>query len=331
MPPHARPRCPAAPAGNRPLCRAPRPPRRRAPPAPPCRARRDPQVCATIHSPTPYCFNLFDRLLLLLRGRVVYFGPNGRLALDYFHHQARPGALRCAAAGLRPASRPDAPHRSAPAAPRRRGRPSPAHTRAAPPRPALPEHAVPQPGGPQGGRERGRVARRPDHPGARSCWTQLAAPARLLSGCEGLGCEGRAASHGPHTPWPPPAFAVLGAVGGPPGPGGRLCRHPRLASNSSPAPVPASLRLPAGGPPGPGRRLCRHLRAQRVQGGGRSRDRGAAGAGVRPGCVLLLALRQFQRGRVWGWQAGNRGAAGAGVRPWQRGVRVCVCARAPTW
>ncbi|PSC74385.1 P-loop containing nucleoside triphosphate hydrolase isoform B [Micractinium conductrix] len=44
-------------------------------------------VCATIHSPTPYTFNLFDRLLLLLRGNVVYFGPNGKLALEYFHTQ----------------------------------------------------------------------------------------------------------------------------------------------------------------------------------------------------------------------------------------------------
>lgn len=44
-------------------------------------------ICATIHSPTPYTFNLFDRLLLLLKGRVVYFGPNGKLALDYFHTQ----------------------------------------------------------------------------------------------------------------------------------------------------------------------------------------------------------------------------------------------------
>ena len=34
-------------------------------------------VCATIHSPTPYCFNLFDRVLLLLRGQVAFFGPNG--------------------------------------------------------------------------------------------------------------------------------------------------------------------------------------------------------------------------------------------------------------
>ena len=37
-------------------------------------------ICATIHSPTPYCFGLFDRMMLLLRGEVVYFGPNGALA-----------------------------------------------------------------------------------------------------------------------------------------------------------------------------------------------------------------------------------------------------------
>lgn len=40
-------------------------------------ARRGLTVCATIHSPTPYCFHLFDRLLLLLRGQVVYFGTGG--------------------------------------------------------------------------------------------------------------------------------------------------------------------------------------------------------------------------------------------------------------
>ena len=34
-------------------------------------------ICATIHSPTPYCFNLFDALMILLRGNVVYFGENG--------------------------------------------------------------------------------------------------------------------------------------------------------------------------------------------------------------------------------------------------------------
>jgi ABC-type multidrug transport system ATPase subunit len=34
-------------------------------------------ICATIHSPTPYSFNLFDTLMILLRGNVVYFGKNG--------------------------------------------------------------------------------------------------------------------------------------------------------------------------------------------------------------------------------------------------------------
>lgn len=42
-------------------------------------------VCATIHSPTPYAFGLFDRLLLLLRGSPIYFGQNGSVVLDYFH------------------------------------------------------------------------------------------------------------------------------------------------------------------------------------------------------------------------------------------------------
>ena len=36
-------------------------------------------ICATIHNPTPYCFNLFDRLMILLHGRVVYSGLNGAL------------------------------------------------------------------------------------------------------------------------------------------------------------------------------------------------------------------------------------------------------------
>lgn len=34
-------------------------------------------ICATIHNPTPFCFNLFDRLMILLHGRVVYSGDNG--------------------------------------------------------------------------------------------------------------------------------------------------------------------------------------------------------------------------------------------------------------
>ena len=37
-------------------------------------------ICATIHNPTPYCFNLFDRLMILLHGRVVYSGENGDLS-----------------------------------------------------------------------------------------------------------------------------------------------------------------------------------------------------------------------------------------------------------
>ena len=41
-------------------------------------------ICATIHSPTPYCFNLFDRLMILLRGKVVYAGENGHAAVEYF-------------------------------------------------------------------------------------------------------------------------------------------------------------------------------------------------------------------------------------------------------
>jgi hypothetical protein len=36
-------------------------------------------ICATIHSPTAYVFSLFDRLLMLLKGRVSYFGPNSEL------------------------------------------------------------------------------------------------------------------------------------------------------------------------------------------------------------------------------------------------------------
>ena len=34
-------------------------------------------ICATIHSPTPTCFRLFDRMMILLRGHMVYAGPNG--------------------------------------------------------------------------------------------------------------------------------------------------------------------------------------------------------------------------------------------------------------
>ena len=34
-------------------------------------------ICATVHSPTPATFRLFDSVMILLRGRVVYAGANG--------------------------------------------------------------------------------------------------------------------------------------------------------------------------------------------------------------------------------------------------------------
>ena len=37
-------------------------------------------VCATIHSPSPQTFGLFDKLIILLSGRIVYFGNNGALS-----------------------------------------------------------------------------------------------------------------------------------------------------------------------------------------------------------------------------------------------------------
>lgn len=39
-------------------------------------AQRGITVCATVHSPTPFAFSQFDRLLVLLQGKVVYFGKN---------------------------------------------------------------------------------------------------------------------------------------------------------------------------------------------------------------------------------------------------------------
>jgi ATP-binding cassette subfamily G (WHITE) protein 2 len=40
-------------------------------------------ICATIHSPTAYAFGLFDSLMMLTRGRVVYFGRAGAPAIEY--------------------------------------------------------------------------------------------------------------------------------------------------------------------------------------------------------------------------------------------------------
>ncbi len=35
-------------------------------------------ICATIHSPTSYAFALFDAVMLLVKGRLVYFGARGK-------------------------------------------------------------------------------------------------------------------------------------------------------------------------------------------------------------------------------------------------------------
>ena len=40
-------------------------------------------IVATIHSPTAYAFSLFDSSMLLIRGRVVYFGSTGPTATNY--------------------------------------------------------------------------------------------------------------------------------------------------------------------------------------------------------------------------------------------------------
>jgi len=42
-------------------------------------------VCATIHSPTAYCFSLFDRMLMLVQGSTVYFGARAE-AITFFQN-----------------------------------------------------------------------------------------------------------------------------------------------------------------------------------------------------------------------------------------------------
>lgn len=52
-------------------------------------------VCATIHTPTAYCFKQFDRIMLMARGRMIYSGPNSPVALGFFHglgYKQREGA-----------------------------------------------------------------------------------------------------------------------------------------------------------------------------------------------------------------------------------------------
>lgn len=41
-------------------------------------------ICATIHCPPAQTFQRFDRIFLLQRGRVVFFGQNNAAAAAYF-------------------------------------------------------------------------------------------------------------------------------------------------------------------------------------------------------------------------------------------------------
>lgn len=43
-------------------------------------------ICATIHSPTSFCFSLFDKLMMMVRGRIVYFGKQGERCLFVVHN-----------------------------------------------------------------------------------------------------------------------------------------------------------------------------------------------------------------------------------------------------
>ncbi|KAG2427597.1 hypothetical protein HXX76_012251 [Chlamydomonas incerta] len=49
-------------------------------------------IAATIHSPTAATFALFDRVMLLVRGQVVYFGPQGLPALEFAASEWGPAA-----------------------------------------------------------------------------------------------------------------------------------------------------------------------------------------------------------------------------------------------
>jgi ABC-type multidrug transport system ATPase subunit len=50
-------------------------------------------VCATIHSPSAFCFNLFDSLLVLVRGQVVYAGSNGPGMIEFLQQTAPPQVM----------------------------------------------------------------------------------------------------------------------------------------------------------------------------------------------------------------------------------------------
>ena len=57
-------------------------------------------ICATIHSPTPSCFKLFDCMMILLRGKVVYAGPNGEHAAAHTQCSAFLTTQKCLAIDL---------------------------------------------------------------------------------------------------------------------------------------------------------------------------------------------------------------------------------------
>lgn len=42
-------------------------------------------IVATIHCPPPHTFRLFDRVLILQQGSIIYFGLNGKHSIDYFY------------------------------------------------------------------------------------------------------------------------------------------------------------------------------------------------------------------------------------------------------
>jgi ABC-type multidrug transport system ATPase subunit len=46
-------------------------------------------AAATIHSPPPYTFALFERVMVLQRGREVYWGPNGKCTRSCCRHSGR--------------------------------------------------------------------------------------------------------------------------------------------------------------------------------------------------------------------------------------------------
>lgn len=49
-------------------------------------------ICATIHSPSAHCFSLFDRVMLLVRGQMVFFGAQGEQLVNFAQQAASASA-----------------------------------------------------------------------------------------------------------------------------------------------------------------------------------------------------------------------------------------------